>query len=74
MVSFMNISDRIPGKQHEYKLYWSDELERRAWRGDLPSAHLTRLFPALGACHTGLLFFELARLIPASEHEFLLFL
>lgn len=74
MVSFMPISDRIPSIQVKNKLYWSYQLECWAWRDDLPSAHFTELFPTLCASHAGLLFFELARLRPASEYESLLFL
>lgn len=74
MVSFMNISDQIPSIQVKNKLYWSYQLECWAWRGDLPSAYLTELFPTLCASHAGLLFFELARLMLASEYESLLLL
>lgn len=44
-VSFMNISNRIPGIQDRNKLYWSYQLECWAWRSDLPSAHLTEISP-----------------------------
>lgn len=36
MVSFMNISDRIPSIQVKNKLYWSYQLECWAWRVTCP--------------------------------------